>query len=106
AAVHVGVVGPLFGAGGGVERDDLVEGRGEVEGAFDENGSGFEGGFVVEVGGGVECAGVVGPGDCEAGNVLRVDLLEERITGAAEVVAVGGPGGVGRGKVTGKQQYE
>ena len=74
-AVHLRIVLPFFGAGGGVERDDVVVRSREVEGAFHEDGGRFEGRFAVVAGRGFERAGVVGPGDLEARDVFDIERL-------------------------------
>jgi hypothetical protein len=41
-AVDFGIVGPALLAGDRIERDDAVEGRGEIERSIDKNRSGFK----------------------------------------------------------------
>ena len=69
-------------AGGGVEGDDVCRRGDAVEDAVDDDGLGLEV---------AASAGVIGPGDLEAGDVGAVDLLEGRVAGAFGIAAVGGP---------------
>jgi hypothetical protein len=81
---------PDFFAGGGIDGDDVIVLRGEEEFALDEDGGGFEGGFVDEIGFDVECA--EGPGDFELSDVGFVDLRGGGEARATRVAPVDGPG--------------
>jgi hypothetical protein len=107
-----GIELPKFFAGDGVQRNDVIVGSAEVEFSVDEDRSGFESGFVIEVCVVREGSGAKSPSDFELRDIIAVNLLGGRITSATRIVAVGGPTRVWRSgfrlrrRVRGKQQEE
>ena len=77
-----------------VEGENVVKGRGEKEFSFDKDGSGFEGGFLVEIGIMREGARMKGPSDFELRDVGFVDLGGGREARGARIAAIGKPCGV------------
>ena len=90
-SVHARVERPPLGAGCGIERDQLVERRGEIEHPINQNGRRFEGSLLVQIGRRGERAGVIRPRDAQRTDVLARDLRQRGIARATRIAAVGAP---------------
>ena len=89
--VYVRIEIPDFFAGSGIERENLVIGRGEEEFVVEEDGSGFKSGLADQSGFELQGAGVKGPGDFELRDIFAGNLRGARIARAAGIAAVGIP---------------
>ena len=108
-AVDLRVEAPALGPGGRIERDHAVEGGAEKERAPQQQRGRLEGALGAEAPGPVgDVAGAVAPGDLEPRDVLRRDLTQIGVAGAAGIVAPAGPLGpaLRRGQARARQQQQ
>ena len=99
-AVEARVVAPQLRAGGGVEGECDEPRRQAVQHPVDDERARVHGGVAPP-----QCAGVVGPGDFEAGDVPARDLLQRRVVPAAGVAEIDGPVAVlGLGRRSGQRE--
>src|SRR3954464_13915167 len=78
-AADLRIVAPYLGAGGGVERYDVLVRGAEEEPVADLQRRNLEGRLLRIAGAAANIAGMVGPGDIEPGDVLRRYLIERRV---------------------------
>ena len=71
-----------------IESNDPREGRGDVHHLIHQQRRAFKGGPEVERRTVTDVAGVIGPGDFQAGYVLTIDLGERRVFGSPQIAAV------------------
>ncbi len=95
-AVHLRIVGPLFRAARGVQRDHAVERRGQIERAVHQNRSRLKGCLVVELGFRLQGSGVISPHGPQPGDIFARQLFERRIACAGRVASVRVPAAIGR----------